>query len=224
MKKAIALLVSLIMLFVNCALPASAAVYDSEPEVQVNDLLVLACEVFPEYADRITTEYHSSNSRSARTLVREISRESDNGSIFTYTEYSDGLVLLTESEVDFKCEETQTDMEVEQSITRCTLSVRAFSNKFTYGYFQFNNIRFVLDRFNYDYITSYGSAIKYGSPLCLSPSTPTVIYNETASRRAQISYFIHWDTNDPISKDYWPTELRIVIGNTTYSVSHIDLM
>lgn len=62
-----------------------------------------ACEVFPDYADKIHSKPSSESlvTFSLPQVVKSISRTSANGDILTYTEYSDGIVLLSSANVSY---------------------------------------------------------------------------------------------------------------------------
>lgn len=60
-----------------------------------------ACDVFPEYADRIYSTPSSADlaTCSLPQIVESVSRTSANGDILTYIEYSDGVVVLSSANV-----------------------------------------------------------------------------------------------------------------------------
>ena len=74
------------------------AAEDSTSECE--EFIDLACEIFPEYSDKIRgdSQYSNTNTRSSVhvELIESVSRAVSENEYITYAEYSNGAILLTD--------------------------------------------------------------------------------------------------------------------------------
>lgn len=232
MKRYFSIILS-IVLFVS-ALPLNVfAIEDALSEHE--ELIELACEVFPEYSSKILGEIHSSNASNARSLsaptreelFTETRKYGENSSLI-YTEYSDGLVLITavsDPESD-GCEHdiTYNERHTGAGATTVSMTVRATYNgasSYGYGctgYFKISNFQYTTISGDYDYINSVGTATESGDISSLS-SKYSYSMNETSSANAYVKHYLQLQigTSAYHSLNSW---LTITVGDDGASVTH----
>lgn len=218
MKKVFSLFLCFAILFSTLSIVASA----TEITAQNEEIFTTACEVFPEYADKIrltsaTTSTNRKSSEPVELLFTETRAVSEDRTIM-YSEFSNGAVLLTSS-VFSKDETTNSSSELGGVVTTtCTITVVC-------NYF--SNVRFTLSRIiykmlanDYDYIVSAGTPSTNNSSRCIynDPNTtnddPYIKMKENASGDAEISYYLRfYDTN----WDCYDGDLIIKVGDNSYS-------
>ena len=103
MRKTLALLMSLILAL--SLVPFGAFAAEENPSAY-DTLVNKAAAVFPEYAEKLLNpscnpSVFSQNAASSTLITRETRAFSDTESI-TYTEYSDGLILLSGCVIDYE--------------------------------------------------------------------------------------------------------------------------
>lgn len=96
MKKILSITLSVI--FLISIFPLS--VFANEQEVPTHDEIInMACEVFPEYTEIITNQNIPSTTyartQQERQIVKSITREASEDTMMNYTEYSDGVAILS---------------------------------------------------------------------------------------------------------------------------------
>ena len=95
--------VTCLLLFVILLLSLSLTAFaESEPTLDEHAQMIhTACDVFPEYADKIRNTPPISEYRtfSKPEIARIVARETADGELLTYSEYSDGIVLLSSADV-----------------------------------------------------------------------------------------------------------------------------
>lgn len=220
MKRIMSLLLVFVMVLVIAPVPAHAA-SSTENDVQA-EMLETACDVFPEYADKIMAQVPmTANARSASTtrdLVVSESRNVSDDRVIVYSEYSDGLVLL--ADYDYRYQTITNSQDIDGSTTYVDIDIRATSNYF-YGYFELQNVQFTIYGRGYDRITNVGSYVVTGD--CAINKTYTSVLNETASGKAQIQYRLHWKLND-LPAAVTTSMFLFQVGNNGFTVSHWDDM
>lgn len=220
MKRIMSLLLVFVMVLVIAPVPAHAS-SSAENDVQA-EMLETACDVFPEYADKIMARAPTTvNARSASTtrdLVVTESRNVTDSRVIVYSEYSDGLVLL--ADYGYEYETITNSQDIDGSRTYVDIDIRATSNYF-YGYFELQNVQFTIYGRGYERITSAGTPYATGD--CEMYELETQILNETASSKATIQYEMYWRLVD-LPAGVTPSRLKLTVGNNNFSVSHWDSM
>lgn len=199
---------------------ASAYVRSSDLGVR-EEIISAACEIFPEYASKIVCQpenlINTMSLSSEKSIVVSESRNYAENRIITYTEYSDGLVVLADS--DYSYTQTINNQVVDGNKTHVTLTVRATCNVVS-GYFELRNVKFTIYGSSYDKITDVGSYVTSGN--CQhSQNVHTPILNETASTKATIQHRINWRFSS-YPGGWIVSMLTIEVGNNVFRVTHLD--
>ena len=154
MKKAISICVVIMMLLTM--LPVNVFAYDDKALTH-NELISLACDVFPEYADAIT--WHNVNPytlpRSVdpyEVIYRETRQISDNESLNISLLSSGGAILIYSSTGDITYTASTTDINSIGVAGTATFTV-AFSD---YS-FVLSNVSFTIYEYADDYFTNRGN-------------------------------------------------------------------
>lgn len=221
MKKFMALLLSLSLLLTMMPLCASAA----ELEQQGYDTLInKAATIFPEYAGKLLnptySPFSSARSASPRVLVVKETRPFSDTESITYTEYSDGLILLSAYDVDY-------ESTIVGSIPHPNLSVKNYTINITatsvvdgyYGYFYINNVSYRINAGlnTYDSITNFGTAKKGAN--CVRSEMTDDTANESAYGYARLAYDLGFKIG-PLSGQIISTELVMHVGEDTAVIDH----
>ena len=218
MKKIMSLLLVFVMVLVIAPVPAHAA-SSTEKDIR-SEVLETACDVFPEYADKIMAQAPmTANARSASTtrdLVVSESRTASDNRVIVYSEYSDGLVLL--ADYGYRYTTTFNDNTIDGNKTYVDLTVRAFANYF-YGYFEMRNVQITIFGPSYDKITNVGTTYATGD--CEMYELETQILNETASTKATIQYELCWRLVD-LPAGLTTSRIKLEVGNNNIGVTHWD--
>lgn len=219
-EKIVSLFVSFVFLFM--VLPVQTYAASSRDMDARQEILAIACEAFPEYSNKILStvadEQPERTLQNRRLIVSE-SKEVTDSSVMIYSEYSDGLVLLTY--YDFTYTSSINNHQIDGNKTYVDLTVRATSNDVPTGYFELRNVQFTLYGTAYDRITSPGSYVTSGD--CGVQERLTYIANETASGKAKISYRLKWRlTNLP--GGWINSTLTIEVGNNRYYITHDEFL
>lgn len=216
MKKLVSLILSIMLII---AIPIYAAAEETDT-ITRDELIELACSVFPEYASNIRSEHQlatQNNSRSfAQTeLVNEVTRSISDTHTLTYSEYSNGAVYLTSAEIDpwyipdYNYSDNSTTMiYIGHIIVTCNFNEDAIVI--------INNIKFALVDRMYDFIISGGSCTGVEYARVTGPHTTRL--NEAANRPAEIYYDLHITGSDG---NIEPFTLYFRVANDSYSVDHV---
>lgn len=179
-----------------------------------NRRLSLACEVFPEYATSIQSNNSTVSPRSYSATDREVviseTRNVSDNQVMSYTEYSDGTVLIAYS--SYSKSTTITDIYTGSQSTNYTadLVVDCIDSDQT---FIVRNLKFTLIKQSYDCITSTGS---------LSDSTTNQQYAysvkswEDDSGPARVYYHVQFQPNVSGSTPFEPL-IYFTVGSDSYS-------
>lgn len=218
MKKIVSLLLSIIMTFLFIPMHANAAQEDKASGQE--ELIAVACEAFPEYEDKILSrrsfEGSSRSTSSTRELVVTETRYISDNEAVVYSEYSDGVILLTD--YTYRYSTTINSQSQEGSRTIYDVTVRATSADVANAYFELRNVQFTIYGTTYDRITNVGTYTEYGKCDVHTQCAP-VLY-ETASTKANIVYRLSWKAySDP--GGWLPSVLRIEVGNNSFRVIHM---
>ena len=218
MKKLFALLLAVTMLFTVLPLDAFAA----EEKQSGNTLVNKAVAVFPEYAEKllnpepICSVY--ANGEDGRELVVKKTRKISDNEVITYSEYSDGLILLSEFEATY--DTTVTGSSSGPGYRDMTIDIEAacvMSNGT--GYFYLNGVSY---RFNdgwdrYDMITNEGSPSKGNH--CSGYEHQHFVSNESAEGYARIQYRVDFRFG-PRPTHFINTYLTLHVGEDSAIVEH----
>lgn len=221
MKKFMALLLSLSLLLTMMPLYASAA----EQEQKRGDTLInKAVFLFPEYSEKLLNPTYkptdSTRATTARALVVKETRPFSNTESITYTEYSDGLILLSAYDVDYTTEVVGPYPHPNLSVRNFTINIEATSVVTGYrGYFELNNVSYTINTGlnNYDCITNFGTGIKGDN--CTGAELTDDVENETATNYARLQYNLAFRIG-PHSGDFITTELIMHVGEDTAVIDH----
>lgn len=182
MKKLLSMCLDAILLVTLFPVHALAVEYSED-----DDLIELACEVFPEYEASIRGEIFpkNENSRSSNreVIISESRQVSENQTLY-YTEYSDGVALVASS--GFTPTETIINNDTGASATTITSKLVV---KCTWSNQEFicNNVKYVTVSSQPDYIISTGN-------LSDSDTNDAYVkentkYKENSSGPARIDYY-----------------------------------
>ncbi len=221
MKKLLALVLSLSLMFTLvpcCALAADAdqSGYDT--------LVDKAASAFPEYAAKLLNpSYRPSvytRNAAARVLVVSETRSISDKESITYTEYSDGLVLL--SDYDFTYETTEVDYYTGSTYRSITIDIEAACVATGYsGYFYLNGVSYKLyDGYdNFDRITNPGTEHKGTN--CISYHRDSYTQIESYTGYAGFEYTLGFRIG-PKPEQFVTSKLYFYVGEDTADVSHVS--
>lgn len=221
-RRLLSVLLALVMLLTT----APTVFATNEADVQ-QELIDLACEVFPEYTNKILNQriLPSSGMRSSdMELVCSETRKVSDLQTVLYSEYSNGAILLTDITAD-PPNVTYVDIVNGSSSTVYTVNIRATCTG-GYGSFTANNIKFSLISSAYDRIDSKGthtirsSTNEFeGVSLIDEDPNPSIVWNESASQNAKIEYKIAFKYAT-YGYALCETHLTLIVGDNNYTVSH----
>lgn len=213
MKKCLSIILVLSLLLVVIPMSVQAASNDLERE----ELIEKACEAFPEFATKIRNEEPKPASyrmSGESEVVYAETRAVSDRELISYTEYSDGAVLLAQTQCETIYNST-TDIANEIKVD---ITVKATHNDAP-GYFKASHVQFTINETGYDYITSPGSTSTSGG--CQYGGGYSMKKTETASGDAYVKYNLGFKFG-PASDDYYTTQLWIQVGSNRLSVEHIE--
>lgn len=221
-RRLLAIILTLAML-----LSTAPAVFAANESDVHQELVDLACEIFPEYENKILYQkvVPPSVMRSSEvTLVHSESRSVSDSQTLQYSEYSNGLILLTDA-AKGETEVTYIDI-TGNTKTTYTMDITATCSQ-TQGAFVWNNIRFTTFTNAYDQIDSIGSyypdnpsGLGYvACSLVGGGNNPSIIWTETASRNAEIEFKLIFRFA-AYSSSFYETHLTLYVGGNGYMVAH----
>lgn len=178
MKKLFSVLLAVLILLGT--LPFSAAAY--ERNLEQEELIELACEVFPEYEEYLNNPPELNPARSISDIGEVVSsktrRISDTESM-TATLYSTGYVVVGYVYDYFKVEVSDSGSQVGSDFFG-SASFEVTTNGKGQGVFNLNNVGFVIHQNATGYFTSYGTPTYYlVTPGSISNSSTDIVYNLT---------------------------------------------
>lgn len=221
MKKLISVCLALVMLLTAFPVNAFAA---ENTDSEYDQLMELACEVFPEYADRINnTPNRSTTARSVepKTVVADETRFVGDSSYLNYKEYSDGTILLTQVRNndgdDFKYDLTTNSYSTGAGATTANITVKAYyAGGNTSSYFKLSNMIYTTVSNGYDTINSTGTASTTSGCSVMS-GYPITVLNESASGPAKIEYRLKYSLDVSM---FFVSTLTIKVGNNGLTITH----
>lgn len=228
MKKTLSLCLATIMILLCIPIHVSAT-EDSTNDRQ--EIISLACEVFPEYSNKICKNNNSRSMNNAIESERELIfteiRNVTEDEYMMYSEYSDGIVLLTNYAFDYDI--LSENISTGAGATEVTMSLKATCAEDGYnGVFYLDNFRYVFNSYTYDRIISLGTTRAVGSCKLTENDDMTGYENpryslyETSSQKAYAEYYLNfW----PGSSGYFTFNscLDIRVGNNGCTISHYDV-
>lgn len=221
MKKFLSIFLALVMLL--AVMPVST--YADEAKTERDILLEKACAAFPEYASKIAADNAPIATYSApqeRTVVFSETRELSGKELISYTEYSDGLLLL--ADVVPKRSVTYNSTTTTGARTKVDITVKATCSGVN-SYFKASNVKYTIEQYGTDCITSVGTPTVHPSSSPNSDNCQYLGYNlnsyETGSSNAFVAYSLSFRFSSA-STDFIRTCLSINVGNNALSVYHYE--
>lgn len=191
MKRFLCILLSLLL--VATAIPYNVLAAETNTSER-DELIELACEVFPEYEDtirgNITTTYN--RSRANRSVLFNETRKISETQSLTYSQLSDGTAILSSSDYSFNYLTSDTDIESETNVIKVTLNVTVTCTA-SDGVFILSNVKYTTYKNTYDSITSKGSPST--NQFCMYDSH-SYRYDETSTQSAFIYYRITFQLSE----------------------------
>lgn len=221
MKKLVSFCLAVIMIF--AILPVSAFATETDQrgcEVLINK----AASVFPEYAEKLLhparNSSYSTQAASPRVLVAKETRPVSATESISLAEYSDGLILLSDYDIDCTSTPVGTTPNPNQSVRKYTANITATSvaNGY-YGYFYLKNVSYTINTgVNvYDKITNFGTASRGTN--CNSATRTDSTANESATGYARLEYNLGFKIG-PASTQFITTELTLHVGEDSAVLDH----
>lgn len=187
MKKFLSMFLAAMLILTMIPMGAMAAEEDTS---EYDELIALACEVFPEHADAIrggasTTYARSNTSESAEILFSETRSINENESI-GITTYASGVTIVVHSDsstftvtnTDSSYGADGTDLVGYASFTVAASNVS--------GYFKLSNVGFKVQEDGTSYFTYSGSP---------TVTNDNITYNRSTYTSAKIAYKIYFAAN-----------------------------
>lgn len=219
MKRFLSIFLALVMLL--AVMPVST--YAAETKAERDILLEKACAAFPEYASKIAADNAPIATYSAqqeRTVVFSETRELAGNELISYTEYSDGLALL--SSVTPNRSVTYNSTTTTGARTKVDITVKATCSGVN-SYFKASNVKYTIEQYGTDCITSIGTPKAYPSSNTSYDNCQYHSYSlnsyETSSSNAYVAYSLSFRFAS-LSTAFITTCLLVSVGNNALSVSH----
>lgn len=219
MKRFLSIFLALVMLL--AVMPMGT--YAAESKTERDILLEKACAAFPEYASKIaadTAPIATCSAQQERTLVFTDTRALSENDFISYTEYSDGLVLLSDTNLNRKV--TYNSNTVTGARTKADITVTATYSGIN-SYFKVSNVKYTIEEYGVDCITSIGSPKAYPSPNTSYDNCQyhgyTLNQYETDSGNARVAYSLSF-RYATIPTAFITSCLAIEVGNNAVSVYH----
>ena len=219
MKKFLSIFLALVMLL--AFMPVST--YADEAKTERDILLEKACAAFPEYASKIAADNAPIATYSAqqeRTVVFSETRALSGNELVSYTEYSDGLALL--ASVTPNRSVTYNSTTTSGARAKVDITVRATCSGVN-SYFTASNVKYTIEQYGDDYITSVGTPVAHPSSTPSSDNCQYISYRlnsyETDSSKAYVAYSLSFRFAS-LSTAFIRTCLLVEVGNNTLSVTH----
>ena len=222
MKKLFALLLVFAMIFAT--LPFTA--FASEATSMQSQLTIKACNAFPEYANKIRAQEqqiaHNQlsvlSNQSKDVIINETRDISDTESI-TYTEFSNGVIMLTGSSVSYDVESDNTSTS--GSNVNHTVDIYAELVGYPNCHVNLYDIKYTIVKNGYDKITSKGTSVKgskcTGCSVAIYPST------ESSSSKAKLTADIYFQYGSGSAGNFCWTQLVMSVGGDSRSISYNNL-
>lgn len=186
-------------------------------------LVQKAMSAFPEYAEKLENPKGGAEFISREASIRELlvneTRAISSKEYITYTEYSDGLILL--SGYEFTADTTTVNYVTGASSRDITINIEATCvNDVNYdGYFYLNGVSYSLRNSDFDIITNPGTASREG--YCTKATRTVFTAQETLTGYARIAYDLCFQLG-PTGYYTMNSELLVYVGEDTAIVEHMD--
>lgn len=221
MKKLLAVFLSLVMMLTFIPYGVSAAEVGDSRET---DLIAKAADVFPEHADKLlnssyTPSTHSGNS-TARTLIASETRPVSSNEYVTYSEYSDGLILLSDYEFTSDTKTVSSSSSSGNKYITVDVTAACVNGPGFEGYFYLKGLSYTLRSGlnNYDSITNEGTPSKGTN--CANYTRISCTPNETLHDYAQLHYKLSFRIGSGTHGQYLESSLTIFVGTDTAWILH----
>ena len=140
----------------------------------------------------------------------------------TYTEYTDGTILLTQSSFEFNYTVTTNEHYIGSggSSTKITIKATCAGPGVTSGYFELRDLVYSVSSTTYDVIIDPGTPYFYGG--CSLHTAYTPVLQETASSSAYVQYRLNFLAG-PTGYYTVCSLLTFTLKNNSTNVSHVEL-
>lgn len=210
MKRAISTILSILLIMSAFSVTVFATNDDS---ITRDDLMALACDVFPEYEEQIKGINLSEkamcsiirNEEASKVIISK-TRTTDAGEVFTYQEDQRGIVTVTYSHGS---EIVDSSSGTGYVYRKCNIYVycNASAEKLQVIGFEYTHVQN-----GYDNIISGGST----SGSTVTVNREFIQTNETATMRAFAQYHVSFTSNLPGVNGEFNVYLQVEVGNDSY--------
>lgn len=222
MKKTLSFVLALLILVT--AFPFQSFASESD-DLDREELIRHACEIFPEYADKIlgyaVATHATQTSSEERSVVTSLTRDYSDNQTVAYTEYSDGVILLAEHEYNYTHDVTNLDKTTMSAAYTVNITATCVSSagQECNGWFSLKGLKFTLISSSYDMITSTGTATFKGDCTAVNTTPFSPIMSETANGPAMLRYYLtfRFSVKDT---DFLTSTLEVKVGGNSYKISH----
>lgn len=207
--------VLLCICYIMCAVPVQAEAATSHSAY--NQIMALGCEVFPEFAHKITNNISSTpgNTRQMEvpTVIYSETREVSNNRSLMYTELSNGAVLLAELTFEKDVHFDSLTHTNSGTIYYYTISLAC---NYSYGVFTLSDVEYIALNAGYAYIYDTGTpSVNYNDQCRYTAGTHRYMEDVSDYLPAQIVYSLEFDDKNYYSTNVYCGTLLIKIrGNT----------
>lgn len=224
MKRCLSIFLSLLLMLTMFPVTANAT---ENSTTECEELIDLACQIFPEYVSKIKNHEISTyalprNIEQPEIVFSETRAVSEDENII-YTEYSDGAVLLTD--LQFNKEVTYVDRQTGAGATVVTVNIKATCNQVSDQYFKLSNVVYTLNGAGYDSIDNPGTAststpaTNGSGHACNIIGSRTYEPNETASANARLMYHLQFRYH-LVADRFYDSYLTLEVGDNSATVTH----
>lgn len=224
MKRFISVVLTCILILTMLPIGTFAAETKDDSKKVVDAMFFRACEVFPEYADKLSGNPKTSRSTTAEAgtpeVVVTLSRWISENESMTYTEYSNGIILLSTEQYNY-----QHDVSITETLptsrtysVNITATCRDMYGTVFSGYCRIEGLTFKVLYNGYDSILSEGNA-DCTTGCEFRNGKYSMVRNETASQAASVNYYIQFEYT-PGSSSFLASTVTLRVQNDIYSISH----
>lgn len=207
MKKVLAMCFALLLMFNMCAFSGFAEEIDTSEH---DELIALACDVFPEYTDAICGSKNIISSASSRTcsdgVIFTETRSVNDSEFVTISQFSDGSVSVLSS--NFHAQVIDSDIVGYTTRQEVTASFKATMDDCS-GVFTVKNFQCTNYWSGYDKIDSIGT---YSCNSYVKLGTISQNLTETSSQFAYVKYRLTF----AIGTSNYPIALTITVHNDNW--------
>ena len=172
------------------------------------DIIVAACEAFPEYAQEIRDTKNQNNATYSVSTNNEIihseTRNVSETQFINLTQYADGTYYITEG--TYSAYTVLVDQTSQNHVTNVTLNIETVRNNDASSYFKIKNIKYVLYASSEDEILDAGTASSKGK---FTHKVIDIKLLEDTSP-AFLDYMLSYDVGQPTPQQI---EIYFKVGN-----------